>query len=87
MAKRGHIYHEPFKLSTVELSNGTIFQLVHNIEKTHGSINSVEAAIIAWCARTKVFTQESFIEYINSKGVHEAMSKEEADAKHIHYER
>ena len=52
------------------LSNGTKFSVVHNVEK----INSIDAAFQCW---TKKFTQKSFIDYINSKGLHKVITKEQ----------
>lgn len=62
--------------SHFELSNGTKFSIVHNIEGK-GNINSITAAFDCWIARTNEYTAESFIKYINSKNVYQAMTKEQ----------
>lgn len=61
-----------------EISNGMKFSIVHNMAVT-GPVNSVEAAFENWLARTKKYTQQDFINYINSKGVYKAMTKQEYD--------
>ena len=48
--------------STIRLSNGTKFTLVHNL-----SGQEINAALECWLARTKQYTKKSFIRYINSK--------------------
>ena len=58
-----------------ELSNGASFSVVHNC-KQEGNINSINAAFDNWLERTKDFSEKSFIGYINAKGVHKAMTKE-----------
>lgn len=65
-----------WKESFFELSNGTKFSIVHNMTAT-GEINSPQAALDNWLARTSVYTQKSFIQYINSKHVYFAMTKED----------
>lgn len=62
--------------ASFELSNGVKFTVIHNIPGT-GNINSIHAAFDNWMARTNEYTQGSFIAYINSKGVYEAMTKEQ----------
>lgn len=49
-----------------------------------GNINTINAALDNWLARTKVFTQKSFINYINSKGVYIAMTKEKYEKLNSH---
>lgn len=49
-----------FKLGKKKYS----FDLVHNLDEFGLSI---DAALINWSARTDIFTEESFIEYIKSK--------------------
>lgn len=61
-----------------ELSNGVKFAIVHDIPGK-GSINTIQAAFDCWLARTNDYTAESLVKYINSKGVHRAMTKEKYD--------
>jgi hypothetical protein len=50
-----------------ELSNGVTFTIVHNM-KMDGNHNSFDAAYQCWLARTNVYTAESFVYYVHSKG-------------------
>jgi hypothetical protein len=61
-----------------ELSDGKKFSIVHNIER-QGNINSIQAAFDNWIIRTTKYTEKSLIDYINSKGVHKAMTKKNYD--------
>jgi hypothetical protein len=49
----------------VELSNGDSFTIVHDL-KMNG-INSFDAALQNWLARTDDYSPESFIGYVKSK--------------------
>lgn len=60
-----------FKESEIELSNGTSFKIRHNLA-IDGPVNSLQAAFDNWIVRTNEYTAESFVNYINSKGVHKA---------------
>ena len=53
--------------SKVELSNGTIFTIVHNFKKMKGSVNSFDAAFQNWLIRTDNYTANSFVDYVLSK--------------------
>jgi len=55
-----------FNKTTVSFSDGTSFVIYHNIA-TAGNINSIDAAIQCWEARTDQFTAKSLCDYINSK--------------------
>jgi hypothetical protein len=60
-----------FKESEIELSNGTSFKIKHNMT-LYGPVNSLQAAFDCWIVRTSEYTAESFVEYINSKGMYKA---------------
>ncbi len=53
--------------SKIELSNGVIFTIVHNFKNMTGNINSFDAAFQSWLVRTKVYTADSFVDYVKSK--------------------
>jgi hypothetical protein len=42
------------------------FRVIHNMP-TRGNVNSFNAALDNWLARTEVFTGQSFCDYVNSK--------------------
>lgn len=46
-----------------ELSNGYKFSIAHNLQYP----DEINAAFDNWMVRTKVFTDKSFCDYINSK--------------------
>lgn len=50
-----------FVTSTIQLSDGSSFNIVHNLEEM------IEAAAVNWSVRTDDYTAESFCNYINSK--------------------
>lgn len=62
--------------SDIELSTGETISIVHNIE-SEGNINSFQSALDSWLARTDDYTADSFCNYINSKGIHKAMTKQD----------
>lgn len=62
-----------------ELSNGTKFSVVHNIAGK-GNINTITAAFNCWLVRTDEYTQQSFIDYVNSKNAgYVAMTRKQYD--------
>lgn len=50
--------------SLVELSNGERFSIFHNLEQFGLNIDD---ALINWLARTNVYTNKSFCEYLEDK--------------------
>lgn len=64
-----------FTRSTIELSNGEGFEIMHNIPE--GDINGLQGAIDNWLVRTDEYTPESFCKYVNSKGLHKAYTVEQ----------
>lgn len=52
------------------------FSIVHNIPNSR-NINSIDAALENWLMRTDDFTDESFVDYINSKDVYKAFTMEQ----------
>lgn len=52
-----------FYEARLTLEDGIVLTIVHNIEDPA----EFEAAVHNWDARTEVYTEESFCEYINSK--------------------
>ena len=63
MAKRSNTINK----TTVELSNGDKIIIVHNFSTLEGNINSFDAAFQSWLVRTKVYTADSFVDYVKSK--------------------
>lgn len=62
-----------WKKRFIELGNSHKgFTVIHNIPD--GDIDGIEGAIENWMVRTNDLSESSFIAYIKSKGVHEAMS-------------
>lgn len=57
--------------TSIKLDNGVFFKIRHNMP-IMGNINSIEAALASWEARTDEYTVESFVNYINSKGLYKA---------------
>ncbi len=55
---------------------GVNFSIIHNIDQ-EGAINSIDAAVDNWAARTDTFTDRSLCDYINGKGCHIAYTLEE----------
>ena len=55
-------------------------KIYHNIPDDGSNINTPHAALDAWLARTSEFTDESFVNYINSKGIYRAFTKEQWDS-------
>lgn len=53
-------------LVEVKLNNGTSFDIWHTLP-LEGNVNTFYAALENWEARTTEFTQQSLIDYINSK--------------------
>lgn len=51
----------------IELSNGIKFTIVHDFKKMKGPVNSFDAALGNWIARTEVYTGDSFVEYVKGK--------------------
>lgn len=66
-----------YKESNIELSNGIKFRIWTTIPKQMGNINSVNAALDSWLARTYEYTEQSFVDYINSKGYDKALTNKE----------
>lgn len=50
-----------------KLSNGTKFNVMHNVPTNNGGINDIDAAFQSWLLRTDEYTCLSFCRYINSK--------------------
>lgn len=73
--------------ASFKLSNGKSFTIVHNINRI-GNVNSIDAALDNWLARTQDYSAQSFVNYINSKHVHKAMTKKQYNLfrKHINSE-
>ena len=59
----------------VSLSNGVKFTIYVTIDKANGPVNTLEAALDNWLARTEEYTAKSFVDYINSKGMHKAFTE------------
>lgn len=53
--------------SKIKLSDGSSFAIVSDFHFIKGSVNSLEAALDNWLARTEDLSAESFVEYLNSK--------------------
>jgi len=60
-------YKRKYNSYTINLSDKTSFQVITNIPDNKSGINSLEAALDCWLARTKEYTDVSFVTYINSK--------------------
>lgn len=56
-----------FNHNTIKLSNGVTFEIVNDFEHMEGPVNSFQAALDNWLARTDDYTAESFIRYVKSK--------------------
>lgn len=52
------------------------FKIYHNIPG-EGNINTAYTALDNWLARTQDHTEQSFVAYINSKGIYKAYTQEE----------
>jgi hypothetical protein len=52
--------------SEIELSNGRQFFVYHNMPETFGL--NIDCALYNWLARTNEFNENSFCDYIKSKG-------------------
>lgn len=57
--------HTEWQEAYFELSNGTKFSICHNMPDTFGL--RIDDALPNWLARTKVYTAQSFVDYIMSK--------------------
>ena len=57
--------------------NKIAFKIYHNISQVEGPIDTLDAALDCWLARTVKFSAESFVAYINSKGIHQALTEEQ----------
>ena len=55
--------------TTLRLSNGVEFTIVHNFPMS-GPVNTFEAAYTNWLMRTDDYTAESFVAYVKSKQEH-----------------
>lgn len=61
------------------LSNGIKFRVITNIPRNKDNVNTMQAAIDSWLSRTDTYTDRSFVDYINSKGMHKAYTIDEYD--------
>ncbi len=56
-----------WKCTTIDIVEGQKpFEIWHTLP-TRGNVNTIEAAVDNWQARTSEYTQQSLIDYINSK--------------------
>jgi hypothetical protein len=68
------------------LKKSVDFMIVHNIPTDDSGINTIQAAILNWLFRivdgdANKMSDESLIEYINSKGIHKAMKLKDFNEK------
>lgn len=61
--------------SVVNLSNGNQIVIIHDLPMK-GNVNTFNAAMECWITRTNKYTAQSLVDYINSKGVHFAITEE-----------
>jgi len=65
------------KLKPVQIEFNIGIETIYTDCPTNGNINTVEAAVNNWLSRTDEYTAKSLCRYIESKGVHKAMTEEE----------
>jgi len=53
------------------------FNIIHNLSVQPGA--NIRGALDNWLARTNKYTAKSFCNYINSKGVHTAMTESQCN--------
>lgn len=55
---------EKFQITEVMLSNGTTFEIIHNLPNLG---LDVDVALESWINRTDLFTSQDFCDYLKSK--------------------
>lgn len=58
------------------------FSIIHDIPHS-GDINGFNGAVQNWLMRTDEYTPENFVDYINSKYIHQAYTEEQFKEKFL----